>query len=630
MGVYIQLPSELKKLSNDTTSGEIKNALGYTPADAESVQNIVDDESDVFYVTDPNGNIIAKIDSEGIHTTEVNLGKEGETVVKVKEHIQDGKVHITEEERAKWNDNSSLKNITDDESNAFNITDPSGNIIATIDKDGIHTVEMTLGNENEVKVKVKEHINDTDCHVTEDEKTAWDSKSDFDGKYSSLEGIPDAATAKESLGLDQVDNTSDKDKPVSTAQQTALDNLQKTMSEQIVSESEEWHVVDKNGNIVATIDANGLHTTDVTLSDIGSLKTYLEGLGASDDTVIDLGTINSGGTGTFTEGQCNSLLNNYKTVAITFIEGSSTYRIKCTSHYEGTLSWKNYHFYSFTLANYNGYGTVYDRNVFVTIIDDGTTLTGNWKYTRDYLDTSELAYIKSISLGGDTLTYEKGNGTTGTVQLNVVTPATLETAIDNVKNQVEVKVILLSGISGTLTSAEQECLRSPINRIIQYADDEGNDVYLPFSGYKAIGDNIGYTFSAIVNQTIHSIFIDSLYNWTYSMTQIKNLYRHNITAKGGTSVGREGYNVTVMFTIMSNESDAYTSTTLKTFLKSNSINDAPSYPAIGADIYTDPVRIATGVYYQKALDGIYAYIPGYDGNVHLLEEFTDTVVSVQG
>lgn len=274
MGVYIQLPKELKKLSNDTTSGEIKNALGYTPADAESVQNIVDDESDVFYVTDPNGNIIAKIDSEGIHTTEVNLGKEGETVVKVKEHIQDGKVHITEEERAKWNDNSSLKNITDDESNAFNITDPSGNIIATIDKDGIHTVEMTLGNENEVKVKVKEHINDTDCHVTEEEKTTWDNKSEFDGKYSSLEGIPDAATAKESLGLDQVDNTSDKDKPVSTAQQTALDNLQKTMSEQIVSESEEWHVVDKNGNIVATIDANGVNSVDVKVDGV-SVKPLL-------------------------------------------------------------------------------------------------------------------------------------------------------------------------------------------------------------------------------------------------------------------------------------------------------------------------------------------------------------------
>lgn len=49
-----------------------------------------------------------------------------------------------------------------------------------------------------------------------------------------------------------------------TEQTTALANLKQEMSEEIVSDKEEFHIVDDNDNIVATIDKDGVHTTTVT------------------------------------------------------------------------------------------------------------------------------------------------------------------------------------------------------------------------------------------------------------------------------------------------------------------------------------------------------------------------------
>lgn len=63
--------------------------------------------------------------------------------------------------------------------------------------------------------------------------------------------------------MGNVNNTADLDKPVSNATQTALNNLKTELSESIVSESEEWTVVDNEGNIVLTVDNNGLQTTTV-------------------------------------------------------------------------------------------------------------------------------------------------------------------------------------------------------------------------------------------------------------------------------------------------------------------------------------------------------------------------------
>ena len=44
---------------------------------------------------------------------------------------------------------------------------------------------------------------------------------------------------------------------------SAIETAKEELSESIVSDANEWHIVDNNGNIVATIDANGITTTAV-------------------------------------------------------------------------------------------------------------------------------------------------------------------------------------------------------------------------------------------------------------------------------------------------------------------------------------------------------------------------------
>ena len=385
MGIYIKLPNELKPLSNDVTKADVEQALGYTPADQESVDSIHDAESKEYYVTDKDGNIIFKIDAEGVHTTEVELGDTSEATVKVKEHIKNtvchvtqaekdkwesnvlasddavkqltakatehidnSDIHVTAEDKAKWNSstqytenvvgqhvqNTSLHKTAEEReamsagnTEAFYIVDANGNIGAKIDSEGLHAIEVYIGNltdgeksvskmisdaldklvgaapgtldtleelaqafedHEEVAEALNEaitkkadaenltehigdttkhitsaertnwnaahnHTSDTTGHITAAERTAWNAKSNFSGAYADLTGkptIPTVPTKVSSFENDAEYATTDE-----------LETLQKTMSEQIVSESKEWHIVDDAGNIIATIDEDGVHST---------------------------------------------------------------------------------------------------------------------------------------------------------------------------------------------------------------------------------------------------------------------------------------------------------------------------------------------------------------------------------
>lgn len=115
----------------------------------------------------------------------------------------------------------------------------------------------------------------------------------------------DATTAhnKAQVGLSNVDNTSDADKPISTATQTALDALK----EEIVTESDSWTIVDESGNIMLKAgqldnDVVGLETTTIIAetADIANIynkeevdaalaaKTYTIKANAEDDDVVIL------------------------------------------------------------------------------------------------------------------------------------------------------------------------------------------------------------------------------------------------------------------------------------------------------------------------------------------------------
>ena len=132
MAVYIKTKDGIKRVSNeDITKAEIEKGLGYTPSDfsgkysdIEDAPDIKDDGSGVFYIVDANGNVILKVDSEGLHTTDIEL----DGIPSVKDKLENA------------------DSLTDD-SDTLYVVDGEGHIIAKIDKDGIHTVELYLGNE---------------------------------------------------------------------------------------------------------------------------------------------------------------------------------------------------------------------------------------------------------------------------------------------------------------------------------------------------------------------------------------------------------------------------------------------------------------------------------------------------
>lgn len=126
-----------------------------------------------------------------------------------------------------YNDLTNAPNIKDDGSNDLNITDNDGNIIVKVNSAGIHTTEIEV---NDIKVgeTLSGHINNSDIHVTSDDKNTWNAKSDFSGDYNDLENAPNIAE----------DDTSD------------------------------LTIADEVGNIIFKVDAAGAHTTTLDAQNI--------------------------------------------------------------------------------------------------------------------------------------------------------------------------------------------------------------------------------------------------------------------------------------------------------------------------------------------------------------------------
>ena len=76
------------------------------------------------------------------------------------------------------------------------------------------TIPASIARDSEVTSAVSAHAGATDPHG---------DRAYAAGLVDDLSGVTNAATARSNLGLGNVDNTSDANKPVSTAQQTALD-----------------------------------------------------------------------------------------------------------------------------------------------------------------------------------------------------------------------------------------------------------------------------------------------------------------------------------------------------------------------------------------------------------------------
>lgn len=197
-----------------------------------------------------------------------------------------------------YNDLVNAPDITEDGSGNITIADEDGNIIVKIDADGLHTTAISVNGEDVA------------------------AKSYVDEAFNSIE-VP------------EVDLT---DYYTIAETDAIVDGLKAELSESIVSESTEWTVSDNDGNIILTVDSDGLETTTLTaqavivngvdvVASIDSTKEYIDTKTSNmvTTTVVD-SKISTHNTSTESHGDIRVLISGLATEVSNFLDVDDTTR----------------------------------------------------------------------------------------------------------------------------------------------------------------------------------------------------------------------------------------------------------------------------------------------------------------
>lgn len=149
--IYIQGKSGLTQISPSLTKEKIIAALGYTPADNAT---FYEDESGALVIADEKGYVIARIDENGLTTTQLSAKA----------------IALNDEDLA-----TKLQELADSIENI----DVSVDLTDYAKKEDIPSVEA-----------YDTHVANKAIHVTENQKVAWNNKSDFSGDYADLQNAP--------------------------------------------------------------------------------------------------------------------------------------------------------------------------------------------------------------------------------------------------------------------------------------------------------------------------------------------------------------------------------------------------------------------------------------------------------
>lgn len=262
-----------------------------------SESNLYDDYSGILEIADKNGNVIARIDAEGIHTTNIFADhfidnadifsvadKDGNVIARIDaKGIHTTNLFINEiHTQGKASDNS--KDIT--------IADMNGNIIVQIDEFGVESIDFYIQG---TSLKEKIHM--------------WDSKTGFSGDYNDLRNQPNILENKSNEftivdkkgyiiakfnqdGLETTQINSNKiilnnedleEKIANIMDNEELQNQLNTLYNEIYSidynslknappitsvQEQKLRVVDEQGNIVCLIDADGITTTKINTDEL--------------------------------------------------------------------------------------------------------------------------------------------------------------------------------------------------------------------------------------------------------------------------------------------------------------------------------------------------------------------------
>lgn len=169
-----------------------------------------------------------------------------------------------------YNDLTNAPDISEDGSGNMIIADESGNIIFKADAEGIHTTAVSLNGE---AAATEKYVDDAiaNIKIPEADFTGYATETYVDNKVADLvNSAPEALNTLGELATALENHEDAYDALLETvggkATHTDLDNLKEELSESIVSETDEWRVIDNDGNIIFSVDAEGAHTTSLTLN----------------------------------------------------------------------------------------------------------------------------------------------------------------------------------------------------------------------------------------------------------------------------------------------------------------------------------------------------------------------------
>ena len=269
--------------------------------DLTNAPNITEDNSDNLIVTDDDGNIIFKVDADGIHTTALSLNGEFATT----EEYADGLItQHNINENAHSDIREQVNNISDlvgstsvseqinnatenyytinemdttiaelsktivSESNEWKIIDEAENIVFEVNAAGAHTTHLTLDGDITISGAAKINNQDIATQKWVQEQSYATQANVKDEIAAFVEADPKALQALDELSKALENHEDAYDALLKTvgdkATKKELEDMKKELGENIVSDQKEFYIVDNKDNIVATIDANGIETTTIT------------------------------------------------------------------------------------------------------------------------------------------------------------------------------------------------------------------------------------------------------------------------------------------------------------------------------------------------------------------------------
>lgn len=291
---YIQLKEKLLKISGDLTHDNIVKALGYTPSNFSGNFNDLNDnpftqnEDGKFNITDEQGNIIATVDEEGIHSVNFIAGEHVLSNKADKSEIPSLKGYAKESwvENQGFAQQSDLENIdfntlkenpfSDDENGELNVVDENGNVILKVNENGLQTVDVVAG---EHVLSNKANLSDIpsldglakETWVTEYvTKTVTESKVDLTG-YATEEWVNNQNYLTEHQDISHLAEKSEIPSISHLATKEELDNKDfYDIKNNPIINGEEGNLVfvDESGNIGLKLDKdNNLTVKDVIAED---------------------------------------------------------------------------------------------------------------------------------------------------------------------------------------------------------------------------------------------------------------------------------------------------------------------------------------------------------------------------